>query len=166
MNFRQTGRRNTHRIGTVQRVLKTACLFFCLVGIFVVFGVRGERMGKSGEKKKIMITAHRGASHGAPENTEAAVILAMKEGADYVEIDVRMTADGVPVLLHDRALFRTTGVINDIDNVTYAELSMYDTGGRYGDKYAGETVPGLKEILEAYGKKINERFIFIEKIAL
>ena len=52
-------------------------------------------------------------------------------------------------------MFRTTGIINYIDHVTYAELATYDAGGRYGEKYAGETVPDLKGILEAYGKKTS-----------
>ena len=72
--------------------------------------------------KKIWITAHRGASYGAPENTKAAIELAIVEQADYAEIDVRLTKDGIPVLMHDRALFRTTGIANKIDQLTYAEL--------------------------------------------
>ena len=156
MKFRQTGRkRNVRKVVTVEHFLKTACLFFCVVGILVVTLFRSERIRFSGERKQMMITAHRGASHGAPENTMAAVELAIAEQADYVEIDVRLTADGVPVLMHDRALFRTTGVVNEIDNVTYAELSTYDIGRRYAIQYEGETVPSLREILEAYGRKIR-----------
>lgn len=156
MKFRQTGRkRNVRTVVTVEHFLKTACLFFCVVGILVVTLFRSERIRFSGERKQMMITAHRGASHGAPENTMAAVELAIAEQADYVEIDVRLTADGVPVLMHDRGLFRTTGVVNEIDNVTYAELSTYDIGRRYAIQYEGETVPSLREILEAYGRKIR-----------
>ncbi|MBP3618574.1 MAG: hypothetical protein J6J38_11110 [Lachnospiraceae bacterium] len=156
MIFKQTGRkRNVRTVVTMGHFLKTACLFLCVVGILIVTLFRSEGVRFSGERKQIRITAHRGASYGAPENTEAAVLLAIEEGADYVEIDVRMTADGIPVLLHDRALFRTTGIINYIDHVTYAELATYDAGGRYGEKYAGETVPDLKGILEAYGKKTS-----------
>ncbi len=156
MKFRQTGRkRNVRKVVTVEHFLKTACLFFCVVGILTVTLIRSEGLGFLRDRKKIMITAHRGASHGAPENTKAAVELAIAEQADYVEIDVRMTADGVPVLMHDRALFRTTGVVNEIDNVTYAELCTYDVGRRYAIQYEGETVPSLREILEAYGRKIR-----------
>lgn len=156
MKFRQTGRkRNVRKVVTVEHFLKTACLFFCVVGILAVTLFRSERIRFSGERKQMMITAHRGASHGAPENTMSAVELAIAEQADYVEIDVRLTADGVPVLMHDRALFRTTGVVNEIDNVTYEELSSYDVGGRYAEGYKGETIPSLQEILEAYGGKIR-----------
>lgn len=99
----------------------------------------------------LCITAHRGASDGAPENTAAAVELAVKEAADYVEIDVRLTADGVPVLLHDAALFRTTRVPKYIGEVTYEEVCGYDAGSSYSAEFAGERIPGLEEILERYG---------------
>ena len=156
MKFRQTGRkRNVRKVVTVEHFLKTACLFFCVVGILVVTLFRSERIRFSGERKQMMITAHRGASHGAPENTMAAVELAIAEQADYVEIDVRMTADGVPVLMHDRALFRTTGVVNEIADVTFEEISSYDAGIRYAEEFEGEKVPGLQEILEEYGRKIK-----------
>lgn len=156
MKLRQIGRRRKfHRVFTVESVLKTACLFFCIVGILTVTLIRSEGSGALRDRKRILITAHRGASHGAPENTRAAVELAIAEQADYVEIDVRMTADGVPVLMHDHTLFRTTGVVEEIDNVTYTELSTYDVGSRYAEPYRGETVPSLRDILETYGRKIR-----------
>jgi len=156
MNFRQTGRRKKfHEMITMEHFLKTACLFFCVVGVLAVTLIRSEGTMFLRDRKKIMITAHRGASHGAPENTRASIALAIEEKADYAEIDVRLTADGVPVLMHDRALFRTTGVLNNIDKVTYAELASYDVGGRYAVEFTGEMVPGLREILEEYGSEIK-----------
>lgn len=156
MNFKQTGRRRkVRRVATAERILKTACLFFCVVGILTVTFLRSEGAGSLGRRKKILITAHRGASHGAPENTKASVALAIEEGADYAEIDVRLTEDGIPVLMHDRALFRTTGILNDIDKVTYGELTSYDAGKRYAKEFEGESVPCLQEILEEYGWKIR-----------
>jgi len=103
----------------------------------------------------VCITAHRGASGDAPENTKASIALAIGQGADYAEIDVRLTADGIPVLLHDEALFRTTGVLNDVDKVTYEEVSSYDAGIRYSREFAGEKVPCLKEVLEDFGGDIG-----------
>ncbi len=103
----------------------------------------------------VCITAHRGASGDAPENTKASIAQAIGQGADYAEIDVRLTADGVPVLLHDAALFRTTGVLNDVDKVTYEEVSTYDAGIRYSREFAGEKVPCLREVLEEFGGDIG-----------
>lgn len=156
MNFRQTGRRKSiHSEYHLERVLKFACLFFVLIGIMGVVEVRSEKRGVYENQKKVMVTAHRGASYGAPENTRASIALAIEEQADYAEIDVRLTKDGIPVLMHDQALFRTTGVVNDIDNVTYAELLTYDVGYRYAAEFSGETVPSLQEILERDGRKIK-----------
>lgn len=156
MKFKQTGRkRKNHTSVTLVHFLKTACLFLCVVGVLVVTLARSEMIRFHEESKQIMITAHRGASHGAPENTRASIELAIAEQADYVEIDVRMTADGVPVLMHDRALFRTTGVVNEIDKVTYAELRVYDIGRRYAEQYAGERVPCLRDILAEYGGELR-----------
>lgn len=104
---------------------------------------------------ELCITAHRGASDGAPENTAAAIELAIREDADYVELDVRLTADGVPVLLHDTALFRTTRVPKYIWEVTYAEVSEYDAGSSYSKEFAGERIPCLEEVLERYGGEIG-----------
>ena len=154
MKERRIGnRRKIHGVFTLERVRKIACLFFLSILLFGI--VRNEMLRRSDSRKRIMITAHRGASYGAPENTKASVALAIKEQADYVEIDVRLTADGVPVLMHDRALLRTTGVATDIDKVTYGELSSYETGLRYGKNFWGETVPSLAEILKLYGKKVK-----------
>lgn len=156
MNFRQTGRRrNIYGVSTLERFLKTVCLFFLTVLFVFVCMERNVRPRLSDIGKNVLITAHRGASYGAPENTRASIALAIAENADYVEIDVRMTADGVPVLMHDRALFRTTGIVNDIDKVTYEEVSFYDVGAGYGEAFQGEKVPGLQEILEEYGRKIK-----------
>lgn len=104
---------------------------------------------------ELSITAHRGASDEAPENTLAAIVLAVEEGADYVEIDVRLTADGVPVLMHDEALFRTTRVYNNIGNVTYEEVAEYDAGSSYSAEFAGERVPSLEEVLEQFGGQVG-----------
>ncbi|MBQ9768553.1 MAG: glycerophosphoryl diester phosphodiesterase membrane domain-containing protein [Lachnospiraceae bacterium] len=128
---------------------------FCLVSVETVFFFRSGNILFAETLDTLCITAHRGASDAAPENTLAAVSLAVEEGADYVEIDVRMTADGVPVLLHDQALFRTTRVLDDIENVTYAEVSEYDAGSSFSEAFAGEKVPSLEEVLERFGGEIG-----------
>jgi len=134
-------------------VICTAALV--MMGVQSVAYVRNQRVFLAETLNEICITAHRGASDGAPENTMASVALAIEEGADYAEIDVRLTADGVPVLLHDNALFRTTGVLKDVDNVSYEELSAYDAGSSYSKAFAGEKVPRLADVLAEYGGKIG-----------
>lgn len=94
-----------------------------------------------------MITAHRGSSHTAPENTLSALKRAIADGAGMAEIDVRMTADGVVVLSHDDSLSRTAGVDVRISQSAYEDLKGYDVGVRFGADYAGERIPTLTEAL-------------------
>lgn len=138
-------------------------IFFRFAGVIVGIATisqmlaffRNKSVYLSEALEKICITAHRGASDGAPENTMASIALAIEEGADYVELDVRLTADGVPVLLHDKTLSRTTGVSKKVEQVTYKELATYDAGSSYSKQYAGEAVPRLEDVLKKYGGKIG-----------
>lgn len=93
--------------------------------------------------------AHRGSSMAAPENTLAAVEQAIVDGADYVEIDVRLTADDEIVLFHDRSLTRLTGDPRDLGELTREELAEFDVGSWFGDAFEGERIPGLDETLAA-----------------
>lgn len=86
--------------------------------------------------------AHRGASAEAPENTFAAFELAVARGADAVEFDVRLTADGVPVVLHDPDLGRTTDTAGPVVGVTLEELADVRIDG-------GHVVPTLAETLRS-----------------
>lgn len=100
------------------------------------------------------ITAHRGSALEAPENTLSAVEIAASELADYAEIDVRSTKDGVVVLLHDENLQRTTGVDRKIWDVTYEETQSYDVGSWHSDQYIEERIPTLDEIIKFANGKI------------
>lgn len=94
------------------------------------------------------ITAHRGSSKMAPENTIAALETAMDEMADYSEIDVQTTADGIVVVCHDLNLKRVGGVDRRLASMTLQELEQVDVGSRFGKKFAGERIPTLREVLE------------------
>jgi len=100
------------------------------------------------------ITAHRGSSLEAPENTLSAIKMAASELADYAEIDVRSTKDGVVVLLHDESLKRTTGVEKKIWDVTYEESQSLDAGSWLSDQYINERVPTLDEVIKFANGKI------------
>ncbi|WP_081786142.1 glycerophosphodiester phosphodiesterase family protein [Halomonas sp. BC04] len=92
--------------------------------------------------------AHRGSSMAAPENTLAAVERAIVDRADYVEIDVRLTADGEVVVYHDRSLQRLTGDPRNVRDLTLEELQAFDVGSWFGDAFIGERIPTLDETLE------------------
>jgi glycerophosphoryl diester phosphodiesterase len=93
------------------------------------------------------IAGHRGDKMVAPENTLDALGLALKSAADYVETDVQLTADGVPVLMHDWTVDRTTNGTGPLWKYTYEELSALDAGSWFGEEFAGATVPTLEEFL-------------------
>lgn len=97
---------------------------------------------------EVQITAHRGSSKTAPENTMAAMERAVEDMADFVEIDVQETADGVVVLGHDSTLKRVAGVNRAISSYTLEELAEIDVGTWFSKEYEGETIPTLVEVME------------------
>lgn len=96
-----------------------------------------------------LIIGHRGASHGAPENTLAAINLAWQEGADGIEADFRLTADNRIVCLHDASTGRTTGCDLAVAAASLAELQQLDAGRWLGPAWEGERIPTLAEVLAA-----------------
>lgn len=95
------------------------------------------------------VIAHRGASREAPENTLAAIVRAVALGVDAIEIDVHLTADGTPVLLHDATLCRTTDADRGraIRATRDHELSALDAGVWFHGRVTGEKVPTLEAVL-------------------
>lgn len=97
---------------------------------------------------EVQITAHRGSSRTAPENTIPALQAAVDELADYAEIDVQETKDGVMVLFHDGTLKRMAGIDRTVKSMTWEELKDIDVGTGFSIQYAGTTIPTLEEVLE------------------
>jgi glycerophosphoryl diester phosphodiesterase len=100
-----------------------------------------------------MRIAHRGASGKglAPENTLAAIEMAIEIGVDSVEIDIHLTADGHVAVIHDRTVDRTTNGAGPVDQMTLDELKRLDAGSWFSDEFAGERVPTLQEVLDLVG---------------
>lgn len=90
--------------------------------------------------------AHRGAGKLAPENTLAAMRLGYAHGYRMVEFDVKLSADGVPFLLHDDTLDRTTDARGPADALSWVELSRLDAGSWHSPPYSGEPLPTLAAI--------------------
>ena len=102
-----------------------------------------------------VVIGHRGYSHIAPENTLPSFELALATGADLVELDYHYTRDGVPVVIHDLELDRTTDACQRwgrrhirVATRTMAELALLDAGGWFDAKYAGTRLPQLSEAIE------------------
>ena len=95
------------------------------------------------------VVSHRGGGALAPENTIPAVMAALEAGFDYLEVDIALTADRVPVLLHDKTVDRTTDGHGRLADLTLAQVQALDAGSWFGAKYAGTRVPTLEEFLLA-----------------
>lgn len=108
------------------------------------------------EHVDVITTAHRGASAYAPENTLAAFAVGIEQGSTWIESDVHLTRDGVPVLMHDTTLSRTTDAEQvfpdrapwNVRDFTLAEIKQLDAGSWFGPEFAGEPVPTLAEMVE------------------
>ncbi len=96
----------------------------------------------------VHITAHRGSSLSAPENSLSALRAAIADGADVAEIDVQETADGAIVVIHDTDLRRIAGDPRGIWQVSSAELETLDAGSWFGPDFAGERIPTLQQAIE------------------
>lgn len=96
------------------------------------------------------IIAHRGASSIAPENTLSAIYKAIESSADFVEIDVHLSKDKVPVVIHDAHLERTTDskMGKRITEMTLAEIKALDAGSWFGPSFKDEKIPTLQEVLD------------------
>lgn len=114
-----------------------------------------------------LIIGHRGASAVAPENTMAAFREAISVGADGIEFDVRLTRDGVPVVIHDRDLVRTGGLSLRIGDMTWSEVAKVEVGSWFARKknlppgsFANETVPSLAELFTLF--QSNNSLLYLE----
>ena len=101
-----------------------------------------------------LVFGHRGASHAAPQNTLAAFRAAAEMGADGVELDVYLTADGVPVVIHDEEVSSTTDGSGYITQMPLAQVKELDAGSTFSPTFAGEPIPMLEEVLAEVGHKL------------
>ncbi|MFE6233768.1 glycerophosphodiester phosphodiesterase family protein [Cellulosimicrobium sp. NPDC057862] len=102
-----------------------------------------------GDDGELPVTvAHRGYSSVAPENTLAAVAAGMRSGAEYVEIDVHTTADGLPVVLHDQTVDRTTEGSGDVAVLPGAQVTALDAGSWFSPAFAGQQLPTFAQVLD------------------
>ena len=100
-----------------------------------------------------VIFAHRGASAHAPENTLAAFEMALAENADGIELDVKLSADGHVVVIHDMTVDRTTGAHGRVRDLSLADLRALGAGSFFSENFQREKIPTLEEVFEAVGKR-------------
>ena len=95
------------------------------------------------------IIGHRGVPGEAPENTLSGLELAIRQGADLVEIDLHLSADGQLVVIHDDTVDRTTNGTGRVGDLPFNALRGLDAGSWMGLQFRGEKIPSLSEALEA-----------------
>ena len=100
-----------------------------------------------------VVVAHRGASALAPENTVAAIEAAVAGGAQAVEFDIRESADGQIVVIHDATLARTTDGHGRVHQTTWPSMKKLDAGSWFGSTFRGERIPTLGDALDAMGDR-------------
>jgi len=98
------------------------------------------------------IFAHRGASAYAPENTLTAFELALHQGADAIELDAKLTADGEVVVIHDPSIDRTTSNSGRVKDFTMSDLRKMEVGSNFDAAFRGEKIPALDEVFAAFGQ--------------
>src|SRR5262249_45011823 len=101
------------------------------------------------------VIAHRGASGTAPENTLPAFRRAVALGAEMIELDVQLSRDGYPVVIHDWTLDRTTSGRGQVRRRTLAEIAALDAGSWFAPAFAGTRVPTLDEVLAEIPIRVN-----------
>lgn len=139
--------------------MKQNLFFWCAISMFLLFSfadinAQNSEMttlpvklyNDSGDS--FVVIGHRGASAYYPENTMVAFRAAYEMGAEMVELDVLLSKDGVPVVIHDETLKRTTNGKGNVHDYTLAELKQLDAGSWFGKKFAGEKIPTLEEVIQ------------------
>lgn len=112
---------------------------------------------------KVYTIAHRGASGYAPENTIPAFELALEMNADSIELDIQLTKDHIPVVIHDETVNRTTDGKGYVRNMTLEQIKRLDAGSWFNkaypmfarETYAGIAVPTLDQVFETFGNNIS-----------
>lgn len=94
------------------------------------------------------VIGHRGAKAYAPENTLASIETAASIGVEWVELDVKLTKDGVPIIFHDEELDRTTNGTGLVAETNYEDLRDLDAGSWFGDSFASVRIPTLEEAVD------------------
>ncbi len=111
---------------------------------------------------QLEIIAHRGFSALGPENTVAAFSAAIQHQANSIEFDVQLSSDGVPVIIHDATVERTTSGYGLVREKTLEQLKALDAGAWFNPKFAGEQIPTLLEALRAIKVGSLPKFIYVE----
>lgn len=139
----------------VRRMLASAVVILALVAVLLLVpdAVRVYATNMMGSLRApgepAFIAGHRGDRADAPENTMPAFQAAFASGLEFVETDVQLSLDGVPVLMHDETVDRTTDGTGSVADLTLEQLRALDAGSWYAPEFAGTRVPLFDEFVDA-----------------
>lgn len=147
----------------MKKILPTIICLFFIFGVYVTIDSQWMQNRAEVDMNSFIVIGHRGASGYAPEHTIPSYELALKLGADYLEIDLQMTKDGELVAMHDDLVDRTTNGKGKVSTYTLAELQELDAGSwfnkehkKFADSvYENLKVPSLDEIIDTFGETAN-----------
>ena len=139
--------RSTGRLLLGASVAGATLLTFALAFCYLALPRDDELLSMLGGVAPV-VTAHRGYSAAAPENTLPAFQLAIDQGCEWAELDVQMTSDGVVVVTHDSNLKRCTGKNAKVYDLTYAEVAQLDAGRWFSSRFADTRIPTLEQVLQ------------------
>ena len=161
--FAGTGDEDASRVSRFERAVPGSPVFLTrrrlvrwgVGGLLAAIAVGAFAVQTARLDDKVLVVAHRGSSKAAPENSMAAFLQAIADGADFVELDVQETADGEVVVFHDSDFMKLAGVGTKIWDATMADLAVIDIGSRFSPAFKGERVPTLAAVLDACKGKIG-----------
>src|SRR5919112_4683734 len=152
-------------VATGRRLPLLVCsLAVGLAALLALVPSAGAAPGKQPHDAPVLNIGHRGASGYAREHTIPSYDLALEQGADYAEIDLQMTKDGVLVAMHDDTLDRTADAPEGVPKRfcsgpvikrTLEQIKQCDVGSWFSPDYAGQQIPTLEEIFQRYGTSVN-----------
>lgn len=123
-----------------------------LSGSSIFLGVEAAEAER--ENPALWIVAHRAGAAYAPENTIAALEQAIRDGAEFAEIDVRQLRDGTLIVMHDSNFLRTAGVDREVWETDFEDLVHFEVGTAFSEAYRGEGIPTLEQMLQCASDRI------------
>lgn len=130
--------------------MKRISVLFVISALFIFSGCKDQNR----ELPERGICAHRGENRVHPENTLSAFRAAVDMGAHMIEFDVRLTKDKRPVIMHDKTVDRTTNGKGQVSDLTFEQIRKLDAGSWKSEKFKGEKVPTLEEVLDVMPENV------------
>ncbi len=126
--------------------------------LFAGTTISAKAQVETASRKMPMVSLHRGASQEAPENTLTAITYAMELKIDFIELDVRTTADGKQVIMHDGSLLRTTGKAAKVQDVSWSAIQKLSAGSWFAMRFTNEKVPLFEDVCKLVSTENKKRY--------